>query len=114
MSAAPKAAKVDCTTEAVDHLLAIVPDAMVILGTDGRMVRVNAKAEQLFGYPQEKLLGQKPDLLMPWKRKKRNLKRRAGQVGRPNIPQMRPFGLGLEAVLRRRDGTALPVLIDLD
>src|SRR5215470_4484944 len=104
MGAAAKAAKVDRTTEAVDHLLAIVPDAMIILGGDGRMVRVNAKAEQLFGYPQEKLLGQKPDLLMPWHCKKRHMKRRAGQGGR-QITKMRPLGVGLEAVLRRQDGT---------
>jgi PAS domain S-box-containing protein len=106
-----KAANLDQAIEAVDHLLDAVPDAMVILGADGRMIRVNAKAEKLFGYSREELLGHKPDLLMPWPRKRRNMKRRIVDVARP---RMRPFGLGLEAVLRRRDGTALPVVIDLD
>jgi PAS domain S-box-containing protein len=52
-----KAAKLDQATEAVDHLLHVVLDAMVILGADGRMVRGNAKAEKLFGCSRVELLG---------------------------------------------------------
>jgi PAS domain S-box-containing protein len=85
------------TTKLIDQLLAHAPDAMVIIGADGRIVRVNTRAEKLFGYPQEELLGQKPDLLLPWPR---NVRHRAGQVARSKI---RPFVL--EALVRRRDGT---------
>jgi PAS domain S-box-containing protein len=58
-----------------------------------------------FGYSQEELLGQKPDLLLPWPR---NVRHRAGQVARS---QIRPFVL--EALVRRRDGIKFLVEICL-
>jgi PAS domain S-box-containing protein len=100
----------DRTTEVVDQLLADAPDATVILDADGRMVPVNTEAENMFGYCQEELLGQKPDLLMPKPRAERNVKRRPGQVARSKI---RPFVHGLESVARHRDGTQFPIVIDL-
>jgi PAS domain-containing protein len=72
-----KQVKSDRTTELVDQLLADAAGAMVIMGADGRIVRVNSQAEKLFGYSQAELLGQKPDLLLPWPR---NVRHRAGQV----------------------------------
>src|SRR5262249_8427703 len=68
---------------------------------------VNAKAEQLLGYSQEQLCGQKPDLLMPKQRKER---RGAGQAA---LPEIRPLCHGLETIVRRRDGNESPVVIDL-
>src|SRR6516225_126424 len=42
-----------------------LPDAVVATGRDGRIVFVNALAEELFGYPREELLGQRVDVLWP-------------------------------------------------
>jgi PAS domain S-box-containing protein len=79
------------------------------MGPDGRIVRVNAQAEELFGYSQEELLGQKPDLLIPPRRpKRRDAKRRAGHVARQGI---RRLGHDLEVLARRRDGTEFPAEI---
>jgi PAS domain S-box-containing protein len=101
-----KQVKYDSTTELVDQLLADAPDAMVVLDADGRIVRVNTQAEKLFGYCQEELLGQKPDLLMPKPHGERTLKRRPGHTMGHKI---RPFGSGLETVVRHKDGHPIDV-----
>jgi signal transduction histidine kinase len=45
-------------------LLESAPDAMVIVGDDGRIVLVNAATERLFGYQRSQLLGKTADILM--------------------------------------------------
>ena len=104
---AAKQVRSDSTMELVDQLLADAPDAMVVLDADGRIVRVNTQAEKLFGYCQEELVGQKADLLMPKPHGERNVKRWP-KVARPKI---RPFGPGLETVVRHKDGHPIDVSV---
>jgi PAS domain S-box-containing protein len=103
-------AKLGPTGDAVAKVLEAAPEAMVVMGPDGRIVRVNAQAEELFGYSQEELLGQKPDLLMPRRLRRRDLKQPAAHVAHTRL---RPLGDGLEVLARRRDGTEFPAEISL-
>jgi PAS domain S-box-containing protein len=102
--------KLDPTGDAVAKVLETAREAMVVMGPDGRIVRVNAQAEELFGYSQEELLGRKSDLLIPPCPRRRNVKRRAGHVGHPRVHSL---GQDLEALGRRRDGTEFPAEISL-
>src|SRR5262245_48133389 len=61
-------AKLDRAGEAVTKVMEAAPDGMVVIGPDGRIIRVNTQAEELFGYSQDQLLGQKLDLLIPPRR----------------------------------------------
>jgi len=103
-------AKLDLAREAVARVLEAAPDAMVVMGSDGRIVRVNTQAERLFGYSEGDLLGQKPDLLIPQHLKRRDLKQRARHVAHFRL---HPVGHGLEVLARRRDGTEFPAEIDV-
>jgi PAS domain S-box-containing protein len=79
------------------------------MGADGRIVRVNSQAEKLFGYSQEELMGQKPDLLIP-----RRLRKRSEAAGRSRShARLRALGDGLEVLARWRDGTEFPVEVSL-
>ena len=102
-------AKLDRAGEAVAQVLEATPDAMVAIGLDGRIVRVNTRAEELFGYTQEELLGQKPDLLIPPQRpRRRDAKRRQAAHQRVHA-----LADDLEVLARRRDGTSFPAEISL-
>src|SRR5665213_849428 len=48
-----------------DRLLDTAPDAMVVVRNDGRILLVNLRAEELFGYQRAELLGQQLELLIP-------------------------------------------------
>jgi PAS domain S-box-containing protein len=47
----------------VTRWLEISPDAMVVTGADGRIVRINSQVEKLFGYTCNQWLEQEPDPL---------------------------------------------------
>ena len=98
------------TSDAVNKVLEAAPDAMVVIGANGRIVRVNTQAEKLFGYSQEELLGGKPDLVMARRLRRRDVKQGAGHVAQARL---RPLGHGLEVLARRRDGTEFPAEISL-
>ena len=103
-------AKLDPTGD-VAKVLEAAPDPMVVMGPDGRIVRVNAQTEELFGYSQEELLGQRLDLLIPPRRaRRRDAKRRAGHVAQQRVHTL---GHDLELLARRRDGTEFPAEISL-
>jgi PAS domain S-box-containing protein len=104
-------AKLDRAGEAVAKVLEAAADAMVVIGPDGRIFRINTQAEELFGYSQEELLGQTPDLLIPTRRpKRRDAKLRAGHIAHQSL---RAPGHNLEVLARRRDGTSFPAEISL-
>jgi len=91
-------------------LFEAAPDAMVLVQADGRIVRVNAQAEQLFGYPRHELLGRPVDLLVPerFRAAHREHVRRYGAA-----PRVRPMGRGLALYGRCKDGREVPVEISL-
>jgi PAS domain S-box-containing protein len=91
-------------------LLEAVPDAVVCVDADGRIVLVNAQTERLFGYRREELAGQPVEILIPDAIKASHLARRAEYVAHP---RPRPMGIGMELTARRRDGTTFPAEISL-
>lgn len=91
-------------------LLESAPEAMIIVGPDGRIILANAQTDQLFGYPREDLLGNEIEILIPPRLRGAHERHRAGFFDKPGPRRM---GAGLQLWGLRRDGTVFPVDVSL-
>ena len=87
-------------------LLEHSPDAVLIVGRDGRILQVNEHALELFGYTAEALVGQPIEVLVPdTMRAAHNAMREYYAV----TPHLRPMGSGLAITGQHSDGREIPV-----
>jgi len=87
-----------------------VPDAMVAVDSHGSIIQVNSQTENLFGYTQGELVGQKVEMLVPVSVRGQHNQHR----GRFHAqPQTRRMGAALDLKGRRKDGSEFPVEISL-
>jgi PAS domain S-box-containing protein len=94
----------------VSAILDATPDASVIVDGEGRIARVNAATERLFGYGRKEMLGQPVELLLPERFHRGHVQHRAGYLA---APHPRPMGTDLDLYARRKDGSEFPVEISL-
>src|SRR5262249_22907086 len=87
------------------------PNAMVMVGEDGRIVLVNAQAEKVFGYGRTELVGLPIETLIPERFQPEHPAHRKHFLG---DPQTRAMGAGRELFGRRKDGREVPVEIGLN
>ena len=81
-------------------ILEALPDAVVAAARDGRIVFVNALAEELFGYPRAELLGQPVQTLWP-----QRVRERYTRNMQLYFATEHPLRFSIEAWGVRRDGT---------
>jgi PAS domain S-box-containing protein len=86
------------------------PSGMVIVDQEGRIVLVNSRTEELFGYERKDLLGQPVEILVPELSRESHLTLRTDFF---NHAQVRQMGAGRELQGLRRDGSRFPVEIGL-
>lgn len=87
-----------------------LPDAIVIVDAEGRIVLVNAQAERTFGYAREELLGRSVTALIPSRFQQRHPELCAAYLA---APQARAMGSGSRLVGLRKDGNEFPAEISL-
>jgi PAS domain S-box-containing protein len=87
-------------------LLEAAPDAVVIVDSAGKIVRVNHQAERLFGYTPKELVGQSIDILTP-ERLREARRAQRGEHMANTAPRVLASNFEIRAV--RKDGTEFPV-----
>ena len=93
------------------QLFESLPDAIVVVRRDGNIVAVNVKAQVMFGYKREEMVGRPVEMLLPRRFQDRHAAYRDGYFSAPGICLLgnrKPDLWG-----RRRDGGEFPVDIGL-
>jgi len=86
------------------------PDSVLMTDDRGTIIFVNGRAESMFGYRREELLGKKVEMLIPVKNRNAHIGRRTAYQQEPHT---RPMGMGLDLNGLKKDGTEFPVEISL-
>jgi two-component system sensor kinase FixL len=101
-----EAAAAVARAERLDAILNITADGIIVIDGAGRIEAFNRAAQELFGYPEDEVIGRNVSMLMPSPHHERHdayLERylRTGEA--------RIIGIGREVSGRRRDGSVFPV-----
>jgi PAS domain S-box-containing protein len=87
--------------------------SQAIIGIDhkGFIQIVNNKAEELFGYTRDELVGQRLEMLLPEALRERHVDHRKDYFARPRA---RPMGIGVDLAGKRKNGQEFPIEISLN
>ncbi|MBI5937422.1 MAG: PAS domain S-box protein [Betaproteobacteria bacterium] len=85
------------------------PEAIIVSDEAGRMIRVNAGTETMFGYPKQELLGKPVEMLMPARFHPVHEKSRADYRLNPHRLEMSHPGPGRGVTGLHRDGREFPL-----
>ena len=91
-------------------LIEAAPDAVVIVGPDGRIAFANTETERQFGYAKKEIIGNQVEMLIPERFHSQHGDHRRRYDSKPEV---RPMGLGLALFGRRKDGSEFPVDVAL-
>ena len=98
------------TQKMVVALLESASQGILSINREGRIALVNRRAEEMFGYSREELLGARIEILLPESRRAAHGRQREQYMEQPRI---RPMGIGMDLAGRRKDGTEFPVEVSL-
>lgn len=90
--------------------LEFAAQGVVAVNERGRIVMVNAKTEELFGYARDELMGRPLEILLPPRFREVHTQHRGEYFAHPRT---RPMGLGMDLAGARKDGSEFPVEISL-
>jgi formate hydrogenlyase transcriptional activator len=98
------------TQNFAEKMMESLPDAVLVVGPEGRILEANKQAERMFEYSRGELAGQRVELLIPERFRGAHLHHRDRYQAESRL---RPMGAGLELFGLRKDGTEFPVDIML-
>jgi PAS domain S-box-containing protein len=98
------------SSELVRSVLDSLPDAMIVIDAQGRILFANHQIQALFGYSPAEIGGAKVEVLLPERFRTRHVGHREKYTRNVRV---RPMGAGLELFGVRKDGTEFPVEISL-
>jgi formate hydrogenlyase transcriptional activator len=86
------------------------PDGVLVVNSEGRITRVNAQTEEMFGYGRTELQGKPIETLVPDRFRKAHTRDRDQYQ---TEPRLRAMGAGRDLFAKRKDGSEFPVEIML-
>jgi PAS domain S-box-containing protein len=86
------------------------PIAIVTIDINGRILYVNSRLSEMFGYAPGELLGQKIEALIPERFRSLHLEHRSGFLENPHV---RSMGSNMDLTGRRRTGSEFPIEVGL-
>ncbi len=96
--------------DTIEKLFEFSPDAILVTDGQGVMRAANPRAEELFGYSSEELVGQRVEMLVPERSRGGHPSHREDYGAAPRARQM---GAAMNLFGLRKDGTEFPVDIML-
>jgi PAS domain S-box-containing protein len=96
--------------DTIEHLFEFSPDAILVSDENALMRAANPRAEELFGYASEELIGRPVEMLVPARYRGGHPRHRENYNAHPRTRQM---GAALNLYGLRKDGTEFPVDIML-
>src|SRR5271157_3330592 len=91
-------------------LLESASQGIISIDRVGKIVLANRRAEEMFGYSREDLLGARIELLLPEAKRSSHTRQREEYFAHPRA---RPIGIGMDLSGRRKDGAEFPVEVSL-
>ena len=91
-------------------LLEASPEAMIVSDQRGEIAIVNSRAQEVFGYTREELLGRPIEILLPERLRGAHLGHREAYYAKP---VNRSMGAGRDLVGLRKDGAEFPIEVSL-
>ena len=91
-------------------LLESASQGVISIDKTGRIVLVNRRAEEMFGYSREELVGARIEILLPESKRGGHTRERDQYF---STPHTRPMGIGMDLAGLRHNGTEFPVEVSL-
>ncbi len=91
-------------------LLESASQAIISVDRTGRIALANRRAEEMFNYTRDELIGARIEVLLPESKRAGHTRQRDEYFARPRT---RPMGIGMDLSGRRRDGSEFPVEVSL-
>jgi len=98
------------TAKMVEALLESASQAILSVDSSGKIVLANHRAEEMFNYTREELLGAPIEMLLPESKREGHEQHRQKYFGQPRV---RPMGIGMELSGLKRCGIEFPVEVSL-
>lgn len=96
--------------EMFSRILESAPDAIVVVNREGEILLANEQAEKIFGHNKNELVGKHHNILVPERILEKHDKLMMDYFEKVKL---RPMGIGMELLGRRKDGSEFPVEISL-
>lgn len=88
-----------------------IQEGLIIVNSEGIIVKSNSVCERLFGFTSDELLGEKIEVLVPFKQRSNHVDLRTNYG---KAPKQRSMGNNMRLNGQRKDGTVFPVEVSLN